>query len=263
MGEMGCISSFRFALREDFQVTADNPIESFYSERFSKCEPHSSLTERLLFAQKALRIYVGRSGLKILDVGCGAGSNLIWLASAISAHSPTLHGIDVSPRAVQECQRLGIASKVLDLNVEPLPFPDRSLDVVICMEVVEHLYNTDLLIGEIARVLPPGGRMILTTPNLSSWANRVASMAGYQPFSLDVSFKKGYGRPRGYDSVNGHIKAFSRRALIEYLADFGFDVTLEAGTPAGLAEGPLLRLDRFLARFPTIASHTALSLVRR
>ena len=86
-------------------------------------------------------------------------------------------------------------------------------------EVIEHLYNSDLVLSEIYRVLKKGdnGILILSTPNLSSWISRLALFMGYQPFSHDVLFVKGFGRLAYKDQTNGHIKSFTLRAMIEYL----------------------------------------------
>ena len=52
---------------------------------------------------------------------------------------------------------------------------------------------------------------------------------GYQPFSHDVSFVKGFGRLAYKDQTNGHIKSFTLRAMIEYLEYFGFEVIDKRG----------------------------------
>ncbi len=69
-------------------------------------------------------------------------------------------------------------------------------------EVIEHLYNSDLVISEIYRILKRNGILILSTPNLASWINRLVLLLGYQPFSHDVSFIKGFGRLKFKDQMD-------------------------------------------------------------
>lgn len=51
---------------------------------------------------------------------------------------------------------------------DSLPLDDNTIDLVLFQEVIEHLYNSDLIMAEIGRVLKPNGLLILSTPNLSS-----------------------------------------------------------------------------------------------
>ncbi|WP_016731738.1 class I SAM-dependent methyltransferase [Saccharolobus islandicus] len=132
---------------------------------------------------------------------------------------------------------------------------DSSIDVVIFEEVIEHLYNSDLVISEIKRVLKKGGILILSTPNLSSWINRLVLLFGYQPFSHDVSFLGGFGRLKFKDQTNGHIKSFTLRAMKEYLRYFGFNVLEIRGVEADGLSGFLSKVDRIISYFPSLASH--------
>lgn len=52
----------------------------------------------------------------------------------------------------------------VDLDCDPLPFPDNFFDNVTCIEVIEHMKNPWFVVGEINRVLKPGAKLILSTP---------------------------------------------------------------------------------------------------
>lgn len=173
-----------------------------------------------------------------------------------------LLGTEISTEAVQRAIANGVETNQVDLNTTTLPYPNDSIDIVLFMEVIEHLYISDPVMQEVMRILRPGGLLVLTTPNLASWANRTAILFGFQPFSIDVSFKQNFGRvaPGG---VNGHLKAFTRSALKEYLACFGFQIIAEGTTVAGGVRGLTKVLDLFLSHFPSLASHIMLGAMKR
>lgn len=101
----------------------------------------------------------------IIDLGCGHGALLHFLREAGYRH---LVGVDRSPEQVAAARRLGIEGvREEDLFETLRELPDRSQDVVVCFDVIEHFRREELLLfaEEVARVLRPGGRWILHVPN--------------------------------------------------------------------------------------------------
>ena len=76
-----------------------------------------------------------------------------------------------------------------------LPLADSSVDIVIMSELIEHLVDPDRHLDEAWRVLRPGGTLLLSTPNLAAWYNRVLLACGIQPLFTEVSLRGIYGRP--------------------------------------------------------------------
>ncbi|BDC17389.1 methyltransferase domain-containing protein [Acidianus sp. HS-5] len=132
---------------------------------------------------------------------------------------------------------------------------DSSIDVIIFEEVIEHLYNSDLVMSEIKRLLKKGGIIVLSTPNLASWINRLTLLLGYQSFSHDVSFLGGFGRLKYKSQTNGHIKSFTLRAMVEYLKFFNLEILEIKDIEADGISGLLSKFDSFFSRFPGLASH--------
>ena len=111
----------------------------------------------------SLAAVAGRQVSKVLDVGCGAGQELLPFVTELGA---TGTGADISPEAVrvasQQFAKLGY-SKQTDFRccpAESLPFEANCFDVVICREMLAYTCN-QLTLSEIARVLRPGGLLIL------------------------------------------------------------------------------------------------------
>ena len=105
------------------------------------------------------------ANLRVLDVGCGGGYTCEFLAR----RGACLSGLDRSGPCI-EAARSHAAASGLDIDyrvgmAEQLPFAAGSFDVVICVDVLEHVDRPDAVIAEIARVLAPGGRFCFDTIN--------------------------------------------------------------------------------------------------
>jgi len=111
--------------------------------------------------------HVGR-GKRVLDLGCRYGD--------LTQHyleGNEVVGVDIDAEALAECaRRTGIETKVQDLN-QALEFPDETFDVVVLAEVLEHLPYPDLTLGEVRRVLRPGGILVGSVPNGTRLRNRL------------------------------------------------------------------------------------------
>ncbi|WP_416200328.1 class I SAM-dependent methyltransferase [Terricaulis sp.] len=128
------------------------------------------LARRLAFVQN--KILPSAPAGSWLDVGCGSGVYSRILAAA----GCQVLGIDGSPAMIEEASKLS-AQSLNELNAvnylqvtlnEGLPFPDNLFDGCICFSVLEYLPNPSLTIRELARVVRPGGQILLSIPNRCS-----------------------------------------------------------------------------------------------
>jgi SAM-dependent methyltransferase len=105
----------------------------------------------------------GRSGLRLLDAGCGTGFNLVALA--VLGHAV---GIDLSPDAIRFCRERGVRAARAGLLA--LPFAEGRFDVVTSFDVVYHDWVSDdrAAVAEMARVLRPGGVLLVRVPALEA-----------------------------------------------------------------------------------------------
>jgi ubiquinone/menaquinone biosynthesis C-methylase UbiE len=110
-----------------------------------------------------------KRGAKVLDAPCGQGE----LANLLSKAGYEVWGADiVSDLSAEAAECLGKRYCVADLN-GPLPWPDASFDLVVCVEGVEHLENASAFFRETHRICRPGGLFLVTTPNTVSLRSRV------------------------------------------------------------------------------------------
>lgn len=103
--------------------------------------------------------------VRVLDYGCGNGRYLQALATVVPVEN--LQGLEVDPARVEQVRALGIACDVIVKGEPELRFADESFDVVFSSNVIEHIPRRDYLavLREIRRVLRPGGRFVVGTPN--------------------------------------------------------------------------------------------------
>lgn len=107
-------------------------------------------------------------GKRVLDFGCGTG----YGANMLAGHVEDVTAVDISEGAISDAAKSYPASNLHFQRIEPiesraLPFPDSNFDDVISFQVIEHIEHVDRYLNEIRRVLKPGGRLLLTTPNSS------------------------------------------------------------------------------------------------
>jgi 2-polyprenyl-3-methyl-5-hydroxy-6-metoxy-1,4-benzoquinol methylase len=112
--------------------------------------------------------FTARAGQRVLEIGCGAGS-----ASCLHARAgASVSAIDLTEQAVALAQAnarsQGLTVDVRRMDAERLEFPDASFDYVFSWGVIHHSRATESIIGEIARVLRPGGRGLVMVYNRHS-----------------------------------------------------------------------------------------------
>jgi glycosyltransferase involved in cell wall biosynthesis/SAM-dependent methyltransferase len=114
-----------------------------------------------------------------------------------------------------------------DAEKDPFPYPDGHFSTVLCCELIEHLFEDPMhLMSEVNRVLKPGGRLVLTTPNVAGLRGVAAILQGYHP-----GFFHAYIRPAESGEVDArHNREYTPREIHKLLENSGFAVErLETG----------------------------------
>lgn len=226
--------------------TDKSELAQFYRKRFKAIS-------------KALQDYEFK---KVLDAGCGDGEigKMLQIERRVN-----VHGVDISRKGVDLANKKGLHAKVADISVH-IPFRSNTFDLVISSETIEHVLNPDIFLKEIYRVLKPGGIILITTPNLSSWLNRLIMLIGLYPLFLEASteVKVGYGKFIKYFyglQLVGHIHVFNVPALQELLIHHHFSVDKISGNTVDFVSpksrfitGIYSYVDRFMTHIPSLCS---------
>ncbi len=103
-----------------------------------------------------------------LDCGCGKGIYGYLIRTTRPIGKGKIIGLDVNPKRLAFVKKFKVYDRLIKGSITKLPFRDKSIDFTICSEVIEHLKKSDgeKFIKEVERVMKPGGRVIITTPNI-------------------------------------------------------------------------------------------------
>jgi SAM-dependent methyltransferase len=142
-----------------------------------------------------------------IDLGCGQGE---FTEQVADGRAPIPIVLDRSQANVAAARSNGAAALTADLNL-PLPLASGSLDGGALIEVIEHIATAERLVDEIARVLRPGGWLIVTTPNVAHLTYRLRALFGRPP------------KQEGY-----HLRFFTEKTLRNCLESRGFRIEARA-----------------------------------
>jgi SAM-dependent methyltransferase len=194
----------------------------------------------------------GREG-SALVVGSGDGSFERLLAERGSKLAVTSIDIDETFREALE----KVSGTVIIGDFLTHRF-DRVFDFIVCIDVIEHILDTDTFFMKARETLAPDGLCFIQTPNLASWHGRLSLLLGFTPEPMEVSdVKNWFGKlpfMRGDYSIH-HVRVFTYRALREMAEFYGFEVVKAAGVDH--------RIPYLFGPFPGIAAQMCLVLRRR
>ncbi len=127
--------------------------------------------DKLNYLPRLLVNFDSYRGKSLLEVGCGAGIDLVRFARA----DAIVTGIDLSTTAIDlACKNIeqnGLSADLRVMNGESMQFADNSFDVVYAHGVLQYTANVEKMVAEIHRVLKPGGEAIVMVYNRNSWLN--------------------------------------------------------------------------------------------
>jgi methionine biosynthesis protein MetW len=186
-------------------------------------------------------------GARVLDVGCATG----YLAAELARRGCTVDGIEVDPAAAQQarthCREVvvgDVEAPAARADVERM-LADSRPDIIICADVLEHLRDPWTVLAWLRTLLAPGGRAVISVPNIAHWTGRRALLRGRFDYT-------DYGL---FDRT--HLRFFTRASAAELARRAGFAVRAErlAGAPLPLeSRVPALGRvrDRCVRRYPEL-----------
>ena len=155
-------------------------------------------------------------GSRVLDLGCGNGELLAHLQTHRGCSG---YGIEIADDNVLACAQRGV--DVIQLNLEDglAIFEDRSFDVVLQLETLQHLRNTEKMLRETARV----GRIgIVSFPNFAHWPNRLRVATGRMPVTKALPYEW-YDTPNIRVGTYADFEVLARKDGLRILDAFGIE----------------------------------------
>ena len=153
-------------------------------------------------------------GSRVLDLGCGSGEFLAYLRDTRGC---TGYGVEIDDANVLACTKRGV--NVVQLNLEDglALFEDQSFDVVLQLDTLQHLRNTEKMLRETARV----GRIgIVSFPNFAHWPNRLHVASGRMPVTRALPYEW-YDTPNIRVGTYADFEVLARKDGLRILDAFG------------------------------------------
>lgn len=153
-------------------------------------------------------------GSRVLDLGCGNGELLAHLRDVRQCSG---YGIEIADANVLACTQRGV--NVIQLNLEEglALFEDQSFDVVLQLDTLQHLRNTEKMLRETARV----GRIgIVSFPNFAHWPNRLHVVGGRMPVTKVLPYQW-YDTPNIRVGTYADFEVLAQKDGLHILDSFG------------------------------------------
>ncbi len=153
-------------------------------------------------------------GSRVLDLGCGDGALLTHLQAARACSG---YGIEIDDANVLACVRRGVNVIQLNLDEGLAIFEDASFDVVLHIDTLQHLRNTEVVLQETARV----GRIgVVAFPNFAHWPNRLSIARGRMPVTRRLPYQW-YDTPNIRVGTYADFEVLALRNGLRILDSFG------------------------------------------
>lgn len=142
--------------------------------------------------------------LKILDFGCGKGA----ITEEIIKINPRIYitGVDISSKAINVIKKKIKTHEFIRINNEQkLPFKSNTFDFILALDVIEHIYDTELILKELQRVLKKNGKILISVPYHGIMKNIILSLFFFE---------------KVFDPIGPHIRFFTSKSLKKMCKDF-------------------------------------------
>ena len=145
-----------------------------------------------------------RENLTIVDLGAGVGTDLINIMENSGKNTFCTIDYTTNPNLeeIKKKCKTAIKSYVLNIEKDKLPFENKSVDIIIANQILEHCKNIFWIMHEVNRVLKVGGTMVVGVPNLASMHNRLLLFMGFQPTCIQIH--------------SAHLRGFTKRGMQQF-----------------------------------------------
>lgn len=212
----GNVSNISITDNIDYSSLTVNEIKKLMNLRFATNQAYipTCLWDKVRgpeIGKNVIRMISPTDGKKILELGCGVGGN-----APLISECEEYVGTELSEVALAQArQTFGNKPnfKFIVMDAMDLKFDDNYFDIIIATEVIEHLPNAQKMVRESFRVLKPGGKLLISSPNRDSLHLKVNRMLGHPDFKCSID----------------HVKEYTFSEMVNMLTSEGFAIQDTAG----------------------------------
>ncbi|MBI2442893.1 MAG: class I SAM-dependent methyltransferase [Candidatus Levybacteria bacterium] len=173
-------------------------MSNYYDQYWSK---QSTLGDGIYKWPTVIQYIPKKPRVKILDYGCGPGV-LLRIMKKINS-TAEYYGADVSGAIIKKNKRHIKFCKFFTVeDGKRFPFQSNFFDFIVTTDAIEHVYDTELAFKEFARILKPGGKILITTPYHGMIKNLLIVLTNFELI---------------FDPLGPHIRFFTKKSLSESL----------------------------------------------
>lgn len=180
-------------------------------------------------------------GMKILDIGCASG----YVGAALRKQGNYVVGIDITKKDIVKARKVLNKAYVFDIERGNTKVLGKDFDLIIMMEVMEHLFEPELAIKRFLRLLKPEGKIILSTPNIVHIYNRLKFTLGIFKYEEETVVNK------------SHIHFFTYKTLMDMIHSLNLKILKESHVILPETLNPLLKF------WPNLFAHQSIVLAER
>jgi len=149
-----------------------------------------------------------KNGQVILDVGCATG----YLGAVAKQKGNRVYGVEISEESAKKAAE--ILDDVWAGNIEKfdLPFPEKYFDIIICSDVLEHLFNPKQVLIKLRKYLKPNGELMVVVPNVAHYSIRLMLLLGRWEYENVGSMDY------------GHLRFFTKKSMANLLVSSRYKV---------------------------------------
>ncbi len=170
---------------------------------------------------KTAKKYLKKGDNTIVDIGCGLGDilNMLKNMKLHDGSNINIIGTDISDTQIEFCRKNIPDMPLYRAPAERLPLSDGSTDIAILADVIEHVFDVNLTLSEIARILKTGGLLIITTPNVYNKKKRTIRVLSF--LVNKILYRK---TDFQFENVDVKEEFISKQNLISYTESAGFRI---------------------------------------
>lgn len=148
---------------------------------------------------------------KILDIGCASG----YIGRTLHEQDNYVVGIDLVRKDIAKAQKVLDEAYVFDIETDNLKKLGRNYDLIIMVEVMEHLFDPEKAINRFLPLLKPGGQILLSTPNIVHLYIRLKFLLGIFEYKEETVINK------------SHIHFFTHTTFLKMIKNLGLEIIKE------------------------------------